>query len=230
MYLLGDIHGESAALYRWVFLGSEPYCIQLGDFGFIFEEKESSSENKILDMLETDLKDMGKTLFTILGNHECWPRYMEMETVEIFGAKCWKVRPHIYAIQKGEVITIEGKSYLCIGGANSSDVDWRIKYKHTYGINIWWPEEQIEVEDIDNALYNCPNKKVDYVLTHTPPGNVIYKIFNSTYFSESELQLDKIYCDFDFTHWYCAHLHLHDESSYFGKNCTVLDIDEGITI
>lgn len=230
MYLLSDIHGESAALYRWIFHSDEKYCIQLGDFGFIFSDKESLVEENVLDMLQLDLVETDKILFTILGNHECWPRYMKMKTVEVFGAKCWEVRPRIFVIQKGEVLRIEDKTFLCIGGANSHDVEWRLQYKKTYGIDIWWPEEQIEVEDIDNALHNCPDKKVDYVLTHTPPGDVTYKIFNSTYLSESELQLDKIYCNFDFIHWYCGHLHLHDESSYFGKNCTVLSIDEGVTI
>ena len=230
MYLLSDIHGAIEPILKWLNGTDEKYCIQLGDFGFIFEEKENIAEEMQLDMLEEDLAEKDKILFTILGNHECWPRYISMDTVEIFGAKCWQVRPHIYAVQRGEVLKIEDKTFLCIGGANSVDQDWRTKYKQVYGINIWWPEEQIEVEDIGNALHNCPDKKVDYVLTHTPPGDVSYKIFNSTYLSESELQLDKIYCNFDFTHWYCGHLHLHDESSYFGKNCTVLDINEYVTV
>lgn len=231
MYLLGDIHGYSGEIINFV-NSKEKYCIQLGDFGFIFSEIISGDERLKIDLIQEYLAKKDKILFTILGNHDCWPYYYNLDVVYMFGAKCWKVTDNIYAIIPGEIIEIENKTFLCIGGANSMDIEWRLRYKKDNGIDIWWEEEEISESDIENAMRNLEkvNYTVDYVCTHCEPETFCYKYFDNHISSASEKRLDKILDIVNFNKWFGGHIHMSCDMEICGKKITTLGIDEKIIV
>lgn len=227
MYILSDIHGELKPLMDFLY-SDERFCIQLGDWGLWFSNEENALEESDLDLIEKIAASRDKFIFTILGNHECWPRYMALPTVKVKGAKCWKIRSHIFAVQKGEILSIEGKNCLCVGGADSIDKDWRLQYEKEKEQKIWWKEEEIGEEDIENAKQNLSklNGKVDFVFTHTPPAFLVSKLFTQPNLSNSEIRLDAILNECDFGCWYCGHLHTTASYKKYGKEIRVLCINE----
>lgn len=235
MYILSDIHGELVPIKNFI-SSTEKYCLQLGDFGFIFDEKETRSESYTLDAMNSELERTDKIIFTILGNHECWPRYFAMDIVTIFKARCWKIRSNIYAVCPGEILNIEGKTFLCVGGADSHDKNWRLDYKRMNKVAIWWKEEAISYEDMANAANNLEKykSKVDYVCSHTPPRHMCNKIYMDWTRSEdetiSEDYLDCLLEYAEFKVWYCGHVHRHYNLSFFDSELIALNIDEVVII
>ena len=68
---------------------------------------------------------------------------------------------NVYHVCRGSVLELEGKSYLCFGGAESQDKDDREP-----GVN-WWKQEMPSDEEYDTCRRNLEavDYKVDYVLT-----------------------------------------------------------------
>lgn len=228
MYILGDIHGELFSLVKFWSNPDEQFCIQLGDWGFWFSNEETPDENNTIDFIERHLTEKDKFIFTILGNHDCWPRYFNLPTVKKCSAKCWQIRPHIYAVQKGEILMIEEKRCLCIGGADSIDKDWRLTYEREHNEKIWWKEETIGEDAIENAEKNLSkfNGKVDYVFTHSSPGFAVQKLFTNPTISSSERRLDDLFGNIQFNCWYCGHLHTSQVLNKHEKELRILGINE----
>lgn len=117
MYFLGDVHAESP-LMRDFLNSEEKYCLQLGDFGFIFKYNDWKW-NRFLNHFEKNYPN--KMIFTVLGNHENYDSIEKMPVKDMFGARCRKIRSNVYAVERGEILSIEGLNILCIGGADSID-------------------------------------------------------------------------------------------------------------
>ena len=240
MLILQDIHAETDMILNWAHpsdwlkFSQEKYCIQLGDFGFWFSNKIDEIEENILDYINGVLKENGKVLFTILGNHDCWPRYLKLETCNDWDFKTWKLRDCIYAIQPGEIVQLEEKTFLCIGGADSHDKEWRAEYEKLNVEAIWWAEETISDTDIETAKKNLEARdfKVDYVLTHCPPATFIAKsnLYPNPIYANSEKKLDEILEIATFKEWLCGHVHQSCEIETGGKKITSLKIDEIVRI
>lgn len=221
--LIGDIHGDTAPLYDFIMNREVKYCIQLGDFGLIWSMVPDIRENQKLDKISKKLISTNKELFVILGNHENYPRYNDFPKIIKHGAICREVRPAIYAVERGEILSINGRTFLCIGGADSIDKNWRIRYEIENGEKIWWEEERIEESDIENAMLNALERgnSVNFVLTHTPPRYFTDKLFETNIPSISEERLDKILEDIQFSMWYCAHVHTTFEIEIRGLVSTI---------
>jgi len=235
MLILSDIHAETDMILNWAHpsdffkFSQEKYCIQLGDFGLWFSNKTDKFEESTLDYINEVLKQNDKVLFTILGNHDCWPRYYHLETCNDWDFKTWKLRDCIYVIQPGEIVQLEEKSFLCIGGADSHDKEWRMQYEADYGEAIWWAEETISDAEIENAKKNLEVRdfKVDYILTHCPPATFIAKsnLYPNPIYADSEKRLDEILEIATFKEWFCGHVHKSCEIETGGKKITSLSID-----
>ena len=129
---------------------------------------------------------------------------------------------------------LEGKTFLCIGGADSYDEEWRAEYEKIHGEKIWWKEETISDSDLDNAIANLEVRdfKVNYILTHCTPTTFILKaeLYQNPILSESEKKLDKILEIVDFDEWFCGHVHTDKTIVTGGKKITSLKIDKSIRI
>ena len=140
--------------------------------------------------------------------------------VEYKGALMHQVDEHIFHILRGEILTLEGKTFFCLGGACSIDKMYRTPHIS------WWPEEEINKHDIDNAIANLEkvNNKVDYVITHCVDTKTVMKYF---YFrrdvcTDQLMFIDKVV---DYKHWFFAHYHF-DRKISDKKTCLYQDIIE----
>ena len=223
MYFLGDVHAESP-LMRDFLNSEEKYCLQLGDFGFIFKYNDWKW-NKFLNHFEKNYPN--KMIFTVLGNHENYDSIEKMPVKDMFGAKCRKIRYNVYAVERGEILSIEGLNILCIGGADSIDKAWRQD-----GIS-WWTQEKISDTDIKKTVEKGLTCSFDMVCSHAMPAFFMLQNFTPCFQTGSEFSLEKIYCDIEnngghIPLWIGGHVHNSIDMTYNDTLFRSLDIGEKI--
>lgn len=167
IHLLGDIHGDYAKHDR--FAKKNHFTIQLGDFGFNFDslKKHDPNYHKVLGG-NHDNYDLIKDVPHYLGDYGTF----ELDT-----------SPSPESTYPSSVIKI-----FYMRGAYSID-----QYYRTIGID-WWPEEELELYAMVEAIYLYDQYKPDVVISHSPPSFVIPHLvpvkFNS---SKTESCLDKMH-------------------------------------
>lgn len=225
-YILGDVHGEAMGFSDFLNSDSD-YCVQLGDFGFIWN-KWDVPYNKFLNKFESEYPN--KKIFTVLGNHENYDLINRLPETMVFGAKARQIRQNIFAIERGEILTLEGLTILCIGGADSTDKATRMYDQDYLGKKTWWAQETIQQSDIDNALSNIKkySGKVNIVCSHAEPYNAMLRFFSYPQCSQSELLLKDLFEQINFDIWFGGHLHMSLEIEIGNKIIKVLNINEYI--
>ena len=223
MYFLGDVHAESP-LMRDFLNSEEKYCLQLGDFGFIFKYNDWKW-NRFLNHFEKNYPN--KMIFTVLGNHENYDSIEKMPVKNMFGARCRKIRSNVYAIERGEILSIEGLNILCIGGADSIDKAWRQD-----GIS-WWTQEKISDTDVKKTVEKGLTCSFDMVCSHAMPAFFMLQNFTPCFQTGSEFSLEKIYCDIEnngghIPLWIGGHVHNSIDMTYNDTLFRSLDIGEKI--
>ena len=110
---------------------------------------------------------------------------------------------------RGQVFEIEGKTFFTFGGAHSQDQYFR-------RIHIdWWPQEIPSEEEMEEGMINLRRYggKVDYIITHTAPYEVLIALGKDIADEEEEFvhYLENISSEVSFKKWYFGHLHLDEE-------------------
>lgn len=223
MYFLGDVHAESP-LMRDFLNSEEKYCLQLGDFGFIFKYNDWKW-NRFLNHFEKNYPN--KMIFTVLGNHENYDSIEKMPVKNMFGARCRKIRSNVYAVERGEILSIEGLNILCIGGADSIDKAWRQD-----GIS-WWAQEKISDTDVKKTVEKGLTYSFDMICSHAMPAFFMLQNFTPCFQTGSEFSLEKIYCDIEnngghIPLWIGGHVHNSIDMTYNDTLFRSLDIGEKI--
>lgn len=201
IYITGDTHGDRSRFSKtWEEnLTEEDFLIICGDFGFIFEN--NFAENRFLNRLE----QRPYTILFVDGNHENFDA-INQYTIEVWhGGKVHRIRKNILHLMRGQVFEIEQKTFFTMGGAYSID-----KYRREPGVS-WWSRELPTDEEYNEAVSNLKrsNMKVDYVITHTMPREMILKYGKIPDPHDMELAgfLEYVMYEVDFQHWYCGHWH-----------------------
>ena len=199
IFITGDTHGDID--YRKLLalkernLSYDDYLIICGDAGICWSIRDSAYFLSLYNAI-------GCTIIYVDGNHENFSMLNELPLVEYKGAVMHQVDEHIFHVLRGEIMTLEGKTFLCIGGAVSIDRFYRTPYVS------WWPEEEITFYDIDNALSNLSkvNNKVDYVITHCVDTDTVMKAFHfhRDVCTDQLKFVDEVV---DYKHWYFGHYH-----------------------
>ena len=228
IYFSGDTHGLND-FDKLVRLSKEKkhdrnyILIILGDCGVLFfkDEKTYSTYIKMYEAL-------GFTVLYIDGNHENFPLIASFPEVEVFGAKANQIGEHLYHIKRGEILNIDGYSFLCMGGATSIDKWMRIEGES------WWEEENISESDMENAWRNLEkvDYKVGFVLTHCIDSSTVFfglhfAIDNNT------AKLEEIEARVDYKMWLFGHYHvdrflgskkacLYERVGYLNKDSDIL--------
>lgn len=212
IYITGDMHGQidvqKLGFKQWVTgksLTKDDYLIIAGDFGLVFSPDEE--EKYWLDWLD---KRPWTTLF-VDGNHENFPALLAYPEEEKFGGKVGVLRPSVFHLkQRGNVYTIEDKTFWCFGGAYSIDKHMRLP-----GIS-WWSEEEANQQEMEYGLdtlkyhYNT----VDYVITHDCPEKILkilYKDNPDNYFklpTKTGQYLSEVAEHVHTGMWYFGHHHM----------------------
>ena len=136
IYITGDTHGDIGRMdipFIPEEITADDYLIICGDFGFVFFD--NVAENKILNTL-------AKKPFTICfigGNHENFNALINYPVEEWNGGKVHRIRKNILHLMRGQVFTIEGKTFFTMGGAYSID-----RYRRRKDISYW--EEELPVQ------------------------------------------------------------------------------------
>ena len=211
VYVTGDTHGH----YDWSKLNTEQFrkqrwmkpkdvMIIAGDFGGVWDD---GKQDKYVQSFYNEKKF---TTAFVDGNHENHWLLNANAPRQWSKGKIHRISEKIIHLMRGEVYIIQDKKFFVFGGANSVDKAYR-----TYGIT-WWPEELPNVKEYNNALKNLAkhNFEVDYVITHTCPTSVLYKIYDETYpyqyTDEVSEFLEKLLREYKlkFHHWYFGHHHI----------------------
>ena len=170
-----------------------------GDFGGVWNQ--SNEEKYWLDWLED------KTFTTIFvdGNHENFDLLKSYPVEREFGGRVHRIRESIFHVLRGEVITLEGKKFFCMGGATSQDKQFRKEGRD------WWPDEMPSQEEYVSAVTNLKanNWSVDYVITHCAPTKTQKKIAEHYKHDNLNSFLQHIVDDdLEYDHWFFGHYHI----------------------
>ena len=101
---------------------------------------------------------------------------------------------------------INGTKFFTFGGAHSLDKMYRLE-----GVS-WFPEEIPAREEYEEGWGNLEKSgfEVDYILTHTAPGEIAAQMgYGELSDEDAELRqfLQRVADNTDFTAWYFGHFH-----------------------
>lgn len=152
IFITGDTHGDWKNRFKpecfpiGQSLNRSDYVIVCGDFGYWHD---TDIERNNLDWLESQ---PWTTLF-VDGNHSNFDRLKKLTVEEWNGGKIHKIHPHIIHLMRGQVFTIDDKTFFTFGGAQSHDIrdgiletddpriaEWQYDYCKMFRINhiSWW--------------------------------------------------------------------------------------------
>lgn len=208
IFVTGDTHGKFDYGKIMSFAAKNPdltredYLIIAGDFGAVWCK----------GTLQDDLKAYTKLKCTALfvdGNHENFDLLDTFPVEEWKGGKVHVVAPNVLHLMRGQVYTIDGKTFFTYGGATSIDA-----YRRKEGVS-WWRREVPSDEDMVEANKNLRkvNFKVDYIVTHSCDERALYypplvgRDFQTDIYPENRI-LSYFEENVEYGHWYFGHYHM----------------------
>ncbi len=212
VYLCGDTHGliDIDTIKKLKPEKQENnLLIQLGDFGCIWHY-DPNKNSECLDKWVEFMHARHFSLFVVPGNHENYAVINELPDVKnpLPGIECvCKVHLHkdekIYFLTNPE-LNIDTIKFLVIRGATSQDRILRVE-------NVsWWKEEELSQKERKRIVKYCEknNWSFDYILSHTPPVEVI-EIVKPSYVVDAVgiFMQELIDRGLTFKEWHFAHLH-----------------------
>lgn len=213
----GDTHGDLN--FKRIFKARKlgyTHLIICGDFGYVWND--SKKENKQLDYLNK----IGITILFCDGNHEGFTSLNSYPIVELYNGKVHKIRDNIFHLMRGEIYTINNKTFFVFGGANSTDREFRIERK------TWWKEEKPSIQEYNYAISNLSkiNNTVDYVISHTCYSKALSFVGGDYRIDDVSNILDKIRQNINFKYWYFGHMHIDYNILDLKTKCMYREIDE----
>ncbi len=200
-----DIH-RLLSFEKYQGFTKDDIMIVLGDFGLIWKAFPDDREMCWTDWLD----DRPYTIMFVDGNHENHFRLSRVKVIKKFGGKVGKISRNIFHLKRGEIYTIEGKTFFTFGGAESYDKERRL-----LGISIW-KEEVPSNEEMEYGLKNLEkhNNEVNFILSHTAPTSFLNRYFkklklpHDKYINDPTVKyLDHIISNMKFDRLYCSHFH-----------------------
>ena len=217
IFITGDTHGDvdfkKLLIVKEQNLSYNDYLIICGDAAICWSPQ-------LLQYFLSLYNDIGCTIIFVDGNHENFTMLNQCPLVEYCGALMHQIDTHVFHVLRGEIMTLDGKTFFCMGGAVSIDKIYRTPYIS------WWPEEEITYRDIDNAISNLNkhNNKVDYVITHCCDTKTVMKAFGfrRDICTDQLTFIDKVV---EYKQWFFGHYHF-DRKIDNKKTCLYQEIVE----
>lgn len=204
VYITGDTHGDISWFKnpKLKKLGEKDILIICGDFGFLWNPK-SEAEKKNLEIL----KSKKYTICFLDGAHENFDILDAYTPYRWKGGNAHKIANNIFHLMRGEIFTLDNKTFFVMGGGESDDRDMREP-----GVS-WWEEEMPNAEEIKNAEDNLKdaNYNVNYILSYEAPA--VAKDFLKLHLKEAakisplNTYLQDLTKNVDYYHWYFGSLH-----------------------
>ena len=194
IYLISDLHGkiDFAGIKKYCDIAKEDHLlIILGDVCLEFEKTEEN--RKFTDYILS----IDKNIAIMDGNHDNFAFLNSFPLEEWNGGVVGRITKSIVHLKRGNIYTIEGKTFFSFGGCKSS-AKWK-------DMGLWHEGEEPTEEQYALARENLKkhNYKVDYILTHkyeqTPTrGTVCEKLREFTLFLEENVE---------YKQWFSGHWH-----------------------
>ena len=204
VYITGDTHGDISWFKnpKLKKLGEKDILIICGDFGFLWNPK-SEAEKKNLEIL----KSKKYTICFLDGANENFDMLDAYTPYRWKGGNAHKIANNIFHLMRGEIFTLDNKTFFVMGGGESDDRDMREP-----GVS-WWEEEMPNAEEIKNAEDNLKdaNYNVNYILSYEAPA--VAKDFLKLHLKEAakisplNTYLQDLTKNVDYYHWYFGSLH-----------------------
>lgn len=157
--IAGDWHGNT----RWalariaeVAANGVALILHLGDFGIW----PGPSGRVYIDKLEDACAEHSVGIWVTPGNHEDWGSLTRLWARPEHSGRPLHVSKHIAILPRGHRFTLEGRSFVSLGGAPSVDLEYRERNKD------WWAEEAITPEDVATVI---DGGYADVMLGHDAP-------------------------------------------------------------
>lgn len=224
IFITGDCHGDFEKLYnfdRADEMTKRDFVIVAGDFGYWHDSYEQDRNFKRLN-------NMPFTTLFVDGNHENFDGLYSIKQEDRWGGKVRRVSDSIFHLSRGQLFTLQGKTFFTFGGARSHDIQdgiidvrdpgWRkdlailiSQGKSMYRMNHlnWWKEEMpsdAEYEEGTNTLKSTQGK-IDFIVTHCAPTSTAALLG----FGERDkltAYLEDVRTNTQFGKWYFGHYHL----------------------
>ena len=208
IYITGDTHGALEVDKVTDFfnveakkqiLTKDDFLIILGDVGVCWDNGKNDAHVKEV------LQELPVSTLWIDGNHENFDLLSEYSVSSWHGGKVQEIEPDIIHLMRGQVYEIEGRTFFTFGGAFSTDRAYR-----TEG-SSWWPEEMPSQEEYKQGLHalETHDNRVDFILTHTAPYDVVAALGFGMVEEEEKFQkyLQRIADNTEFQGWFFGHYH-----------------------
>lgn len=204
IYVAGDIHADidigklsTDRFPQQRGLSKSDYLIICGDFGLVWD-----GSNRELWWRKW-LSEKNFTTLWIDGNHENFDYLPEFLVKDMFGGKVREITPSIYHLERGQLLTIDGKKFFVMGGAASHDKHHRKEHVS------WWKEEMPSREEMEAAIQSLDaiGWSVDYVISHCVPRSV--QLMLASWYENDKLTgfLERVRQDLQFKRWFFGHYH-----------------------
>lgn len=189
IYLISDLHGGDDIKGFEKYLSSakeDDLLIILGDIELNFRDTEQNRR------FTEYFLSIDKKIAIIDGNHENHPYLRSFPETEWCGATVHRLSESIVYLKRGNIYTIDGKTFFVMGGCKSSQ-KW-----HDSGLvfDMEDPSEEETAFAVENLKKH--GNKVDYVLTHRYGKNYVCPLQSLTDYVDENVS---------FTHWYSGHWH-----------------------
>ena len=230
VWITGDTHGD------WINrlnvdsfpeqkeMTQDDYIIICGDFGIWDNSKREKYNLNWLD-------DKPFTTLFVSGNHDNYDILDGLEVSEWHGGLVNHIRPSIIHLMRGQVFTIEDRTFFTFGGASSHDIsdgilepddpDFKEKIRQLdknpyslYRINhiSWWERELPSENEMEMGLDNLKkqNNKVDYIITHSPSTSELDLMGGKGLYQSDILTnyLEEVKANTEYKRHFFAHMHV----------------------
>ena len=102
------------------------------------------------------------------GTHENFDLLEQYPVQEWNGGSVHKLNENVYHLMRGQVFSIEEKTFFTFGGGESTE-------KQMYqAAGKWWEREMPTLEEMKEGAAHLreAGMKVDYIVTHSPPPHM----------------------------------------------------------
>lgn len=200
IYITGDLHGDTSLIRLKEAANKEniEYLIVTGDFGYGYFDNEF--ENSLLD----EISKLNYTILWVDGNHEGFDNLKKFPVENWCGGTIHKLRDNIFHLNRGEIYTINNKTFFTFGGARSVDI------YHQKAQGTWFEEEMPTKAEMDYGIENLEkyNYTVDYIITHTCDEESLVSILPYAESDELVRFFTFIKNNSHYKKWYFGHMHI----------------------
>lgn len=207
VFITGDKHGSFmpiSGLVEHNEITEDDVLIIAGDAGYVWDDN-------YIYRVNTLAQTFPGTIAFIDGNHENHDILNGLPEVQWNGGKAHLVGERVYHLMRGELYTINRKTFFTFGGARSNDKDRRVEGES------WWKGEDPTVEEFDYGREKLMDNldKIDYVITHETP-EFARQFISRTKVIEPDYHLPKLFDNWyelisegkRFKKWYFGHMHV----------------------